>query len=318
MRGRAIRAAAASCALSVVAVPVLNACSESSDFAQVDKAAYERNVAMPTTSIVVSTLPPSTTTTSQPDAGSPPATADAALMSIVGQFAADPGIIAAVGQLDALDAASLAPLLGLDPRTFEQLGLSLGQVQGLAALVAGSGLAGIAGSAAGAGASDAAPLRELVALATDLDARAIAAVNGLSREVVTGVVGAVSDAMDRVNPAVLALLAALLDHLDPTGLGALASSDQSTTSLLAVFAGAALRVNPALTPELHTRAAGDADLTLLVEQIDALGQTLDPREAGALAAVGSQMTPDGLAAMSQLVGVLRDPSTGELFERLSA
>lgn len=298
------------------------ACSSASDFEQVERVDDERNVAMATTTLLPGTVPPASTTSTvpPPGAGAPRAarvaTGDAALMSMVGQLGTDPGLIAAVGQLSDASPAALAAMFGLDEQLLGQLGLTLAEVQGVAALIAGIDPATLAGSfGSGLGDSiDTSALDGLLAIAARLDAAAIAAVDGLTRQLVGAVVEAISTGLDAADPLLVALISALLDHLDPEGLGAL-SSDSSTASVLAVFAGAAVRTNPALLGQVRPGAANPA-LTEVVRQLEAIGSALDPEQAAALTAVGAQLTPQSLTALAELVSVLDAPTTRDLVARL--
>jgi len=310
-----VRRGAALIALALVASPALGACASSSNYAEIRPTSHERNVALPTTTIVASTLP--TTTTSTVPAGAATLAAsspEAALASVVGTLSSDAGLAAAVSQLRAADAGSLAMILGIDEGLVEELGLTLEQVQGLAAILAGLGGTDGPGTATSATAVDAA-VAQLLALAASIDSAALGAIDGLTREVVAGVVGAVRRAMDRVDPTLLAVLTALLDRLDPHGLGSLVA-DRDSATLLAVFAGATLRTKPDLAPQLRAHAAGDPRTASLVDRLESLGYGMTRRDALALTAIGASMTPEGFGALSRLVDVVQDPTTAALVDRV--
>jgi len=299
---------------------VAPACASSSNSAEIRPSSYRRNVALPTTTIVRSTLPRSSTTTTQATAterAASPGSTDAALMSVVGSLAADPDLVTVVGRLRRADAATLAGVFGLDPGVTEQLGLSLEQVQGLAAILAAldpTGFVDRLGARLGAPA-DRGALDELMVLAERFDGAAIAAIDGLTRDVVTGIVDAVRTAMGRVDPATLAVLSALLDQLDPTGLGALATGDD-TSALLAVLASAVMRANPPVAPQLRARASTQPRVVSLVDHLSAVGATMGRREALLLTAVAARMDGEALDAMAALVEIALDPDTSRILDRL--
>lgn len=310
----------------MAATPILSACSSSEDYSQIAADDYESNVALPTTSIVERSIESTTTTTVRTATPAVAGTGtDAALASLVGQLASQPELIALVGQLSSADPAALAEMFQLDPGLTAELGLTLDQVQGLAALVAGldpvelaSALGTGLGTGLGAGAAssfDVSALNELVALAGGLEATALAAVDGISREVIGGLVTALSDALDRVDPALLTLVVALLDHLDPFGLGKLAQ-DPTTASVLAVFAGAALRAEPAAAADLRVRAAEEPQLIDLIDRLEAVGAAMERDEAVAMTAVASSLDSESLDTLVRIADVLRDPATDDLVDRL--
>jgi hypothetical protein len=286
-----------------------SACSTSEDFEQVDAIDYERNVAMPTTTIVVGTLPstaPPTTTDQLP--GSPvPAGAEGPLAALVGQLVANPDLIGAIGQLNDPNPAVLAGLLGLDPSIIAQLGMTLAEIQGLAAVVAGIDPESLARAfGEGLGRSiDTSAVNELARVASRVDGTAIAAVDGLTRQVVGALATAVSQATRRADPAILAVLTALLDRLVPA-LGALATNP-TNAAVLAVFGGATLRANPGASTQVATQFAGDPEMSMVISHLDELGRTLDPAQANALAAIAPRMTPEALTAFTALIEVLGEP-----------
>lgn len=307
MAGRVIRGAAALLALLVASGPIA-ACASSSGYAEIRRDGQRRNVPLPTTTIVASTLPTTTTTTSAPPA--PVRTPDAALASVVGALASDPTLVAAIGGLRDADPASLAMLFGLDEHLVAELGLTLEQVQGLAAILIG--LADGTGSvpatfAAASGPAVEGAVGQLLELAASVDGAALAAIDALTSQVV----GTVVAALDRVDPTLLTVLRALLEYLDPAGLGALAS-DADDAALLAVFAGATMRAAPDLAPRLRAEVAGDPRATSLVDRLEDIGSEMPRRDALTLTALGARMTPEGFAALERLVDVVRDPSTAQL------
>lgn len=311
MAGRVIRGAAALLALLVASGPIA-ACASSSGYAEIRRDGQRRNVPLPTTTIVASTLPTTTTTTSAPPA--PVRTPDAALASVVGALASDPTLVAAIGGLRDADPASLAMLFGLDEHLVAELGLTLEQVQGLAAILIG--LADGTGSvpatfAAASGPAVEGAVGQLLELAASVDGAALAAIDALTSQVVGSVVGTVVAALDRVDPTLLTVLRALLEYLDPAGLGALAS-DADDAALLAVFAGATMRAAPDLAPRLRAEVAGDPRATSLVDRLEDIGSEMPRRDALTLTALGARMTPEGFAALERLVDVVRDPSTAQL------
>lgn len=329
MTGRGIRAGAAALALIVLTGPLLGACSQSDSYTQVDSGDDGRGVSLPTTSIVQGTLPPrATTTTSAPTALPAATTADGALVSMIGQLAGNPGIIAAVGQLTSADPISIASLFELDPGLVAQLDLTLREVQGLAAIAAGfvgtvdpaAIAAAVTGSAVSGvtGALDLTVLRDIVELAGSFDSLALAAINGISQQLIGAIVATLDSAMDKVDPFLLTLLTALLDRLDPRGLGALTAQNPATTPLLAVFAGAVLRSTPGLSDQIRPQLSGDAQLLTLMDRLVDVGSAIPASDAAAIAVAGSELTPEALTSLAQLMSTYDDPSVRRLFDQIAA
>lgn len=300
-------------AAHLMVASLLVSCATSEGFEQVEQTDHDDRVALPTTSILELDRPTSTTTAPAAPVSGP----DATLASLVGQLALDPAAIAAVGQLANPDPAALAAIFGLDQDLLGQLGLTLSQVQGIAAIVAGTDPAAIAASfgAGLGGAVDLSALHRLVNLAERLDATALALVGGLTQPIINAVVTTVGQAMDRVDPTLMTVLAAVLAHLDPFGLGRM-TADPANTAMLAVFTGAALRTNPTLVDQLRPAVATNAELSALVDHLEGIGQTLDPSAAASLVTLGSKMTPEGLATLTGLVQLVQDPTVRELIAGL--
>lgn len=313
MTGRGLRPAAAATALALLAGPLVGACSRASDFQTVEDEPANRSVALPTSTIVQGTLPSPTAA----PAAVPTAT-DAALTSVVGRLAADPGAIASVGRLAEADPAMIAEFFGLDAGVVQQLGLTLSDVQGLAAILAGADPATIAASVAPLldGSVDMSALHALLDLAGRLDATAIALVDGLTQQVLQAVVGTVGEALSRVDPTLMAVLSALLARLDPGGLGAVAA-DPANAAVLGVFTGAALRANPGLDDALRPQLASEPELVRLLDHLVAVGDRLDTQVAASLTSMASRLDPDVLAALTRLVHLSEDPSTQDLLGRLA-
>ena len=305
-----------------VAIAVLaGACSGSSGFERVEEAPRTEGVPMSTTTLLEGSLQSSTTTTTT---AAPAAAAVAgapsgeALGSMVGALATQPGLIAAIGQLSDADPGALAALFGLDEAIIEQLGLTLAEIQGIAAMVAGIDPVELAAAfGSGLGSSiDTSALQGIRAIAGSIDAAAIAAVDGLTRQVIGTLMTALSQAVDVVDPALVALFVALLERLLPPGSPPVAAT-RSSALVLAVLAAATLRTNPMAAAQLTPYAAADPQLADLMQRLTRAGRALDPGAAAALAGVAAQLTPEGLASLTELVEVLEAPTTRDLFERLA-
>lgn len=327
------RGAALALGLLLSVAPLISACSTSSDFAQLEPTDYERNVAMPTTTALqTSTTNPSRATTTPapgPVTGSPVVvrTPDDALSSVVGQLTGRPELVSVIGQLASGDADTLGAVFGIEPEVMRQLSLSLEEVKGLAAIVAGVAgtldperveaivRTGISRATPLGGAADPAALQLLVELAGSLNATALGAIDGITQQVIGTVVSTLLQALDRVDPLLLALINALLDHLDPFGLGAL-SSQGTSGSLLAVFASAALRSQPEVAATIRPQVAADPSLSSLMARLESLGSTLDQGQANALTLVGARMTPEAFASLAALMTALDDPAVENVFGHL--
>lgn len=308
-------------AVAVVAVAVLAAaCSSSSGFERVSQSAPVEGVPMSTTTLLVGSRRTTTTTTAAPRAtpAAAPAASSEALGSMVGALATQPGLIAAIGQLSDADPSALAALFGLDESIVEQLELTLAEIQGIAAMVAGIDPVQLAASfGAGLGSSiDTSALQSLRAIAGSIDAAALAAVDGLTRQVIGTLMTTLSQAVDVVDPALVALFVALLERLLPPGTPPVAAT-RSSASVLTVLAAATLRTNPHAAAQLAPYAQADPQLSHLLQRLTLAGQALDPTAAAALAAVASKLTPESLESLTELVEVLESPTTRDVFARLA-
>lgn len=308
---------------AMVAVAILAAaCSSSGGFERVEQSASTDGVPMSTTTLLDGSRRTTTTTTAAPRAAAAaaiaPAPSSEALGSMVGALATQPGLIAAIGQLSDADPSALAALFGLDESIVEQLGLTLAEIQGIAAMIAGIDPVQLAAAfGSGLGSSiDTSALQSLRAIAGSIDAAAIAAVDGLTRQVIGTLMTALSHAVDVVDPALVALFVALLERLLPPGTPPVAAT-RSSASVLAVLAAATLRTNPLAAAQLAPYAQADPQVAQLVQGLTRAGQALDAGAAAALAGVASQLTPEGLASLTELVEVLESPTTRDLFSRLA-
>lgn len=315
-RSRTVFAAAA------VAVAILaTACSSSGGFERVEQSASTDGVPMSTTTLLDGSRRTTTTTSAAPRAAAAavaPAPSSEALGSMVGALATQPGLIAAIGQLSDADPSALAALFGLDESIMEQLGLTLAEIQGIAAMIAGIDPVQLAAAfGSGLGSSiDTSALQSLRAIAGSIDAAALAAVDGLTRQVIGTLMTALSQAVDVVDPALVALFVALLERLLPPGAPQVAAT-RSSASVLTVLAAATLRTNPLAAAQLAPYAQADPQVADLVQRLTRAGQALDPGAAAALAGVASQLTPEALASLTELVEVLESPTTRDLFARLA-
>lgn len=291
-RGRIVGACAVLVTLSIGA----SACSHVADTTSLSADQFADNTAVPTTAMLRSQLPTSTTTTSAPLAlGQASATSGgltATLSSLVSQFAANPQL---VGQLNGLDLAGLAGLLNIDLDSILQLGLSLPDIQNLAATVTASP-ADLVASLAG-GSIDPATLVGLLAGSVDLNSIAGTATGAL----VQALVGSLANLSFTVSPEVTLQLGELLDSIDPDSLGNFAATP-ANSALVALLLSAVINSNPLVTQQLLESGMLDPLLQSLLGQLQELGKSLGDAATIALLQALNDLIPGGIPGLAPLLG----------------
>jgi hypothetical protein len=262
---RRLSALAAATALAVLA----GACSTSADTTAVDVESVDSDLAAPT-STIVRTEPSTTVTTTTVVRAATAATATdptAVLTSLLAQVAADPALLAQLGQLDAV---GIANLTGIDLGALQQLGLTPDQLTSLAQGVVASAPDVQADLASGV--PDPAVLLGL--LAGSLDAASLA--DGTIATIVQALIAAISGTRIVVSPEVSFDLGELLGDLDPEQLGPIVANP-SNASLLALLTSVWLGSNPLFTQQLLANPALDPSLRELLTELqkvsDSIGET---------------------------------------------
>ncbi len=265
MQRRRLSALAAATALAVLA----GACSTSADTTAVDVESVDSDLAAPT-STIVRTEPSTTVTTTTVVRAATAATATdptAVLTSLLAQVAADPALLAQLGQLDAV---GIANLTGIDLGALQQLGLTPDQLTSLAQGVVASAPDVQADLASGV--PDPAVLLGL--LAGSLDAASLA--DGTIATIVQALIAAISGTRIVVSPEVSFDLGELLGDLDPEQLGPIVANP-SNASLLALLTSVWLGSNPLFTQQLLANPALDPSLRELLTELqkvsDSIGET---------------------------------------------
>lgn len=269
--------------LAAVAVTA-GACSTAADTTAVDDVELSAEQAAPTSSIVrtEAAAAPSTTTTV---AAATPALASgdpaALLTSLLGQFAADPALVAQLGELDAV---GIANLLGIDLSALQQLGLTPDQLTALAQGVVSSTPA-VQDQLLG-GAPDPAVLLGLLAGSLDLASLA----DGTIAELVQSLLAAITGTRIVVSPELTVDLGELLGDLDPDTLGPIIANP-SNASLLALLTSAWLGSNPLLARQLLANPQLDPGLRSLLEQLQTLSESIGETARTALLAALYALIP---------------------------
>jgi hypothetical protein len=272
------RAQAAVTVLALVLVVALTgtACSRATDTTSVDAAggdAPSASINAPTSSIVRSELPTTTTATSQGAnaalGGAALGTGDltSSLTGLLGQFVATPGLVDQLGNVDAIGAANL---LGVDLSVLQQLDLSPLQLQQLARSVLSSSPQ--VQQQLLSGSIDPAVLLGLLGDGLDLETLT----NGAVAAIVQGLLGSIGDLDLILSPELSVNLGELLGELDLEGLEPLAVNP-ANASLIALVTSAWLGSNPLLAQQLLGSPLLDPVLKELLQQLsdlsDSIGET---------------------------------------------
>jgi hypothetical protein len=252
----------------VIAVTA-GACSRSADTTAVDAVDLPSGQAAPTSTIMRSDpsddgadAPATSAPSSQlASAGTDPT---AVLTQLLGQFAADPALLA---QLSQLDAVGIANLLGIDLSAIQDLGLTPVQLTQLAQGVAVS--APSVQQQLVTGAPDPAVLLGLLAGSLDLESLT----DGTIATIVQGLLAAVTGLRIVVSPELTVDLGELLADLDPEGLGPLAANP-ANAALLALITSAWIGSNPLLAQQLLANPQLDPALRTLLQQLQELSGSI--------------------------------------------
>jgi hypothetical protein len=259
-------------AATVAVAVAASGCATSADTTAVDIDEVSSDQLAPTSTIVrTQDAPASSTTTTAPSARAAatgaPTDPTALLTSLLAQVAADPQLVAQLGQLDAV---GIANLLGVDLSALQQLGLTPDQLTALAQGVVAAppqlqqDLLG--------GVPDPAAL--LALLAGSLDAESLA--NGTIATIVQQLIGAIAGTRLVISPELSVDLGELLGDLDPEQLGPIVANP-ANASLLALLTSAWLGSNPLLTRQLLANPQLDPALRSLLTELstvsDAIGES---------------------------------------------
>lgn len=265
MQRRRLSALAAATALAVTA----GACSTSADTTAVDVESVDADQAAPTSTIVRTPSSTTTSTTTVVRAATAATSTDptAVLTSLLAQVAADPALLAQLGQLDAV---GIANLTGIDLGSLQLLGLTPDQITSLAQGVVAS--APDVQQQLASGVPDPAVLLGL--LAGSLDAASLA--DGTIATIVQALIGAISGTRITVSPEVSFDLGELLGDIDPEQLGPIVANP-SNASLLALLTSVWLGSNPLFTQQLLANPQLDPSLRELLSELqkisDSIGET---------------------------------------------
>lgn len=270
--GRA-QGAATVLALVLVAAMTGTACSRAADTTSVDADggdAPSASINAPTSSIVRSELPTTTTASSQ---GANAATGGAgigtgdltsSLTGLLGRFVATPDLADQLGSLDAIGAANL---LGVDLSVLQQLDLSPVQLEQLARSVLSSSPQ--VQQQLLSGSVDPAVLLGLLGDGLDLESLT----NGAVAAIVQGLLGSIGDLDLIVSPELSVNLGELLGELDIEGLEPLAVNP-ANASLIALVTSAWLGSNPLLAQQLLGSPLLDPVLKELLQQLSELSESI--------------------------------------------
>lgn len=302
--------------LVATCVVAASACSTSSDFAEVQATEDDASGRVPTTLIAREQLPSTTSTTLMPTTtttvpGQLSPEVEAAVASIFSQLAANPDIISFVNTLQQGD---LATLFNIDLSILDELELTGERIQNMGAVVVGLEPPSLEELILEQ--IDSAVLMQLITLADQINAQALAAVDGLSRDLIT----TVAELSAQVDAELQAAILGLLSQLDPEGLGLIAQDPElaailpAATSILGIFGGAAIAAHPELKADLEAELAGDPASLALLEELAWLSTTIPPAIATLILSVGSQLTTEAAGSLTILVTILNHPDVQNLAE----
>lgn len=255
--------------MTLVVAVAATACSRSADTTAVDAVEPARDPSAPTSSIVRSELP--TTTTAPSGASSASAGGGlggtdltSTLTGVLGQFVSNPGL---VDQLGGLDAIGVANLLGLDLSVLQQLELSPAQIEQLAR-AALSSEAPVQEQLL-SGTIDPAVLLGLLGNGLDLNTLTSGAVSAIVQSLLSSI-GGLSLV---VSPELSVNLGELLGELDLEGLEPLAVNP-ANASIIALVTSAWLGSNPLLAQQLLSSPLLDPVLKELLQQLSELSASI--------------------------------------------
>jgi uncharacterized protein YjiS (DUF1127 family) len=272
-------------ASAVVVASIASGCTQTADTTTVDVVDLPEGQAAPTSTIMEAER--TTTTTVAPSTRSVGAATDptAALTQLLVQLASDPAVAAQLAQLQQLDAAGVAELLGIDAAALADLGLTPAQLEQLARGVAVSpppvqqDLAG--------GNPDAAVLLGLLAGSLDLESLA----NGTLATIVADLLATTTGATVEVDPRLSADLGQLLAAVDPEGLGPLAANP-ANAELLSLITSAWIGSDSQLAQQLRSSPVVVGPVRELLDQLLALNASLNGAARAALLTALYQLAPD--------------------------
>ena len=276
------------CAVGLCVAFTAASCSDVTDTTTVAADKVPSNTALPTTTMVIGSLP-TTTTTVRPPVSVPSAAASdttGTLAALVGQLAANPNLIP---ELPTLDAAGIAELLGIDLDAIAQLGLTISQIASIGQSVLAA--PPVVQADLTSGTVDPTVLLGLLAGSVDVNALA----QGAIAQVVQGLVESIGGQAVTISDQLASQLAAVLGNLDPEGAGQTAADPQNA-QLMALLTSAFLSVNPLLTEQLLANPALDPQLHDLLVQLAAVGASLDDAAVAALILAVGQLFPGAVPA----------------------
>jgi hypothetical protein len=272
-------------ASAVVVASIASGCTQTADTTTVDVVDLPEGQAAPTSTIMEAER--TTTTTVAPSTRSVGAATDptAALTQLLVQLASDPAVAAQLAQLQQLDAAGVAELLGIDAAALANVGLTPAQLEQLARGVAVSpppvqqDLAG--------GNPDAAVLLGLLAGSLDLESLA----NGTLATIVADLLATTTGATVEVDPRLSADLGQLLAAVDPEGLGPLAANP-ANAELLSLITSVWIGSDSQLAQQLRSSPVVVGPVRELLDQLLALNASLNGAARAALLTALYQLAPD--------------------------
>lgn len=282
---------------TAVTASTLSACSRSYDTTQIDATKKRPQSAAPTTSIVVETIPTTTTTVIDPTIEATPVVFDiqSTLSQIVSSFAIDPKLLSQIQTLQSGDLAAIAKLFNIDLSSISQLGMTVKQIEALGQTVANAGPAILAqlipkaspGAVPGAtGAVDTGTLIGLLTGSVD--------VNGIVQGSVASIVQLLSDSLTKseikIDPQITTYLNQLLKEIDPYGLGEI-SANPFNASFLALTLSVVLSANPDLTKQLVENPLLDPKIKGLLSDLQALNASLGGTASAAILAALRTLFP---------------------------
>ncbi len=299
MHRRGYRAVNTAALVTVAALLAATAaCSTSNDTQQIAATKNPQNTVVPSTSIVVGTVP-TTTTIPELELSSVPATQDT-LSALLSQFAIDPALLSQISALagGTPDLASIAQLLGIDLSAIENLGLTAQQIMSLGDTVVASPdvLQHQLAKATSGLAIDPAMLVGLLTSSLDMDTLAQGAIGALI-QAITKSLGEVSL---EITPQLTIQLSELFEQIDPEGLGMFAS-DPANASLMALITSAVISANPLLAEQLLNNPLLDPALKGLLVQLQDLSTSLSDAAKVALFIAINELFP-GLIPQSAIPG----------------
>ncbi len=293
--GRASRRIHTAVSIAVVGAMAagIAGCSKSSGTTQLKTVDAKEQSAASTTSIVVETVPTTTTidfeSTSQ--GAAPVANLQSTLSQLVSGFAADPQLLSAVKAISDGDLAAIAKLFNIDLSAISQLGMTVSQIGSLGDSVAEAAPTLIGQLVAGAGGGSGGPIDAgtlIGLLAGSVD------INGIAQGAIAQLVQLLSDSLAKtelkISPEVTIYLDQILKEIDPNGLGEI-SANPYNASFIALITSVILSANPLLTEQLLDNPLLDPKLKNLLSDLGELNASLGETASSAILAALQAIFP---------------------------